>query len=438
MQMSPKRHVIVGAGTAGLNAVRTLRQLGDTNQIDLVSAEEPYSRMVLPYYLEQRISEAHTATATPAMLDKWGVIRHFGRRAVGLDSKKNKLRLDNETELEYDNLLIATGSSAARPRIPGANDPSLYTFWTLDDARGVSHTIHPDAHVVVVGAGFIAFTILNGLIERSKNLTIIEAEPRILPRMINDGGAKLVAEWLKARGVKMRTGAKIKRIEQKGKKHVLTFSSGPALSADLVVMATGIRTNLDWLNGAGVKINQAIVVDDRMRSNVPNVFAAGDVAEGPNLITGAKEVHAIEPTAMEHGRVAAANMAGRSVSYPGSLLMNIVTVAGLDVASFGSWGEKGAEVVEGHAAARSAYRKYLFKGDRMIGAIMVGPHKETWSENDLGMIKGLIQAGTRLGEWKKFLREHPFQIKKPFLATQTVSSLLPRTVLGHPSPPPGA
>ena len=434
--MATKRHVIVGAGTAGLNAIRTLRQLGDRGEISLVSAEEPYSRMVLPYMLDQSISESHATTATHAMLDKWGVTRHFGRRAVALNTKANKLRLDDDQELEYDNLLIATGSSAVRPPVKGAGDPSLFTFWTRDDARGVHHTINPKAHTVVIGAGFIAFTILNGLIERSGSLTIVESAPRILPRMVDDAGGKIVEDWLISRGVKIRAGARLTGIEKKGGKHLLKFKSGPAISADLVVMATGIHTNLGWLKGSGVKTNAAVLVDDQLRSNVPNVFAAGDVAEGKNLITGSREVHAIEPTAMEHGRVAAANMAGRKISYPGSLLMNIVGVQGLDVASFGSWNEKKAEAITAHAKERSAYRKYLFKGDRMIGAIMVGTNRETWSENELGMIKGMIQTGARLGEWKKYLRAHPFSIKKPYLATRTVSSLLPITVLGQPSPPP--
>ena len=154
--------MIVGAGTAGLNAIRTLRQLGDKGEITLVSAERPYSRMVLPYYLDGSITEAHTATATEALMDSWGVTRLFGRTAAKLNGKASQLKLDNGDVLEYDNLLIATGSTAARPPIKGAGDPDLYTFWTMDDARGVNGVISESGHTVVVGAGFIAFTILNG------------------------------------------------------------------------------------------------------------------------------------------------------------------------------------------------------------------------------------------------------------------------------------
>lgn len=435
--MAEKRHVIVGAGTAGIAAIRSLRQAGETGEIHLVSAEHPYSRMVLPYLLDGTISEPHTATLSLIQLDKLRVTRHFGSPVVSLDTKANQLTLANEEKPEYDTLLIATGSSAARPPIKGADDPSLYTFWTLKDALGVNGTIRPDGHTVAVGAGFIAFTILNGLIERSGKLTVVEAAPRILPRMVDEEGAKLVADWLTARGVKIRAGATLTEIATANGKHKLAFKEGAGLEADLVLMATGIRANLDWLKGSGLEINHGIVVNDRLRSNVPNVYAAGDVAEGKNLITGKKEVHAIEPTAGEHGRVAGANMAGKKVNYAGSLLMNIVTVAGLDVASFGSWDDAGAEVITGLAPERSAYRKYLFSGGRMTGAIMVAPNDSTWSENEVGMLKGLVQSGADLSGWKEQLKGYPFSVKKAFLATRTVSALMPKTVLGAPSPSPG-
>lgn len=434
--MADKRHVILGAGTAGINCIRTLRQQGDTGTITLVAAERPYSRMVLPYYLEQGISESHATTATPAQLEKWNVKGMFGVKAASLDTDGSKLKLDNGEEVPYDDLLIATGSSAVRPPIPGADGPGVYNFWTLADARGVNRTIAPSAHVVMIGAGFIAFTILNGIIQRAGKVTIVEVANRILPRMIDDTGAGIVAKWLEQRGVTLRTGAKVSSIDHKGNKSIIALGDGGKIECDLIVMATGIRPNLEWLQGSKIKINQAIVVDDHLRSSVPNVYAAGDVAETKNLITGAREVHAIEPTAMEHGRVVASNMAGHAIAYPGSLLMNIVGVAGLDTASFGSWDDPKAEVIQKHDPRRHAYRKYLFNGGRMIGAILVSPNAETWAGNDVGMLKGLVQSGVDLGPWKAWLQKDPFDIKKAYLATRTVAKLLPHTILGQPSPSP--
>ncbi len=436
--MAGKKHVIVGAGTAGYNAIRTLRQLGSSDEITLISAERPYSRMVLPYYLEQGIGEAHTETVSPNQLEAWQVATHFGRRVVSLDAQGHTVKLDNNDAVPYDDLLIATGSSAVKLPLPGCDGERVYSFWTLADAKGLTAHIAPDSHVVMVGAGFIAFTILNGIIQRAGKVTIVEVAPRILPRMVDDTGAGLVSRWLEQRGVTLRTGARLKQIADKAGKKVLTFEEGKPIQADVVVMATGIRTNLDWLKGSPVKIEQGIVVDDHLRSSVPGIYAAGDVAQGRNRISGKSEVHAIEPTAMEHGRVVGANMAGKDVAYPGSLMMNIVGVAGLDIASFGSWDAAGAEVIEAVRPERSSYRKYLFQGDHLIGAIYVGGDEETWAGNELGMLKGLVQSGQSLGPWKAYLKQHPFDIKKPYLASHTVAALMPRTVLGQPSPSPRA
>jgi NAD(P)H-nitrite reductase large subunit len=433
-----RRHLIIGGGTAGMNAIRTIREEEtERSTITLVSAEKPYSRMVLPYYLDRSIAESHVYTATARVLADWGVTTQLGKRATGLDTKANVCTLDDGTSVEYDDCLIATGSSAVRAPVPGADGPGVHSFWTLDQARGVLGEIQPGSHVVMVGAGFIAFTILNSILSLGAKLTIVEVAPRILPRMIDDPGAGLVQRWLEQHGVAVRTGAKLTRIDEAKGRRKLKMAAGGDLVADVVIMATGIRTNLAWLNGSGVTINQGIVVDDHLRSNVPNVYAAGDVAEGRDMISGANAVHAIEPTAQEHGRIVGANMAGRDVRYRGSLIINIVEVCHLDVASFGAWDDTKAETASGVKADRPAYRKLLWRGDRLTGAIILGPSSDIWTTNDVGMLKGLVQSGVSLAAWKAHLKKNPFDIKPAFVATKTTGSLLPETILGRPSKAPG-
>ena len=432
------RHLIIGGGTAGMNAIRTIREEEtERSTITLVSAEHPYSRMVLPYYLDRSIAESHVFTATPKVLAGWGVTAQVGKRATALDTKANVCTLDDGTKVEYDDCLIATGSSAVRAPVPGADGPGVHSFWTLEQARGVIAQIRPGSHVVMVGAGFIAFTILNSILALGATLTIVEMAPRILPRMIDDTGAGLVEEWLKRHGVKVRTGVRLTKITDAKGRQKLSFTTGGDLVADVVIMATGIRTNLDWLKDSGVRVNQGIVVDEHLRSSVPNVYAAGDVAEGRDLISGANAVHAIEPTAQEHGRVVGANMAGKAVSYRGSLIINIVEVCHLDVASFGAWEDARAETASGVKADRPAYRKLLWRGERLVGAIILGPSSDIWTTNDVGMLKGLVQSGVGLGRWKAHLKANPFDIKPAFIATKTTSALLPETILGRPSKAPG-
>ena len=432
------RHLIIGGGTAGINAIRTIREEErERSEITLVSAEPPYSRMVLPYYLDRSIAESHVFTATARVLSGWGVKTHLGRRAAALDPKAGACTLDDGTALPYDDCLIATGSSPVRAPVPGADGPRVHSFWTLDEARDVLAGIARGSHVVMVGAGFIAFTILNSILSLGARLTIVEMEPRILPRMIDGTGAGLVQAWLETHGVTIRTGARLARIEDaKGRKR-LRFAAGGDITCDLVIMATGIKTNLDWLKGSGVAVNRGVVVDDRLRSSADNVYAAGDVAEGRDLISGEPAVHAIEPTAQEHGRIAGANMAGRDVRYRGSLIINIVEVCHLDVASFGAWDDPKAEAASGVRADRPAYRKLLWRGDRLTGAIILGRSGDIWTTNDVGMLKGLVQSGAPLGAWKAHLKKNPFDVKPAFIASGITKALLPETILGRPAKAPG-
>ncbi|GIX46244.1 MAG: pyridine nucleotide-disulfide oxidoreductase [Candidatus Tectimicrobiota bacterium] len=433
------RHVIVGGGTAGMNAITTIRQYDKgASEIVLVASERPYARMVLPYYLKGDISEAHVYTATPARLRALDVQTYIGRRAVGLDPQAGTVTLDDGTQLAYDDLLIATGSSPVRPPVPGADAADVYSFWTLEQAQAVLHRLRPGCHVAMVGAGFIAFTILNAILARQARLTVVEIAPQVLPRMIDAQGAKLVEEWLRQRGVHLRTGANLTAIEPADGRKRLRFQEGEDVVADVVILATGIRPNLEWLEGTGLAINRGVLVDEHLRSNVPNVYAAGDIAEGRDLVRGEAAVHAIEPTAMEHGRVVGANMAGQPVAYRGSLLMNIVEVLDLEIASFGAWDDPQAEVSQALVPERFAYRKLLWRGDRLVGAMLIGPSREVWTSNDLGMLKGLVQSGIRLGAWKSYLHHHPFDVKRAFIAAGTTARLLPQTVLGSPSVPAAA
>src|SRR5919109_5591015 len=196
--------------------------------------------MVLPYYLARDIAESHVFTANPSRLAQLKVTPHLGRHAASLDTKAQQLTLDDGTVTEYDDLLIATGSSAVRAPVPGADGAGVHSFWTLEQARAVLGGIGAGTQVVMVGAGFIAFTILNSILKLGAKLSIVEIAPQILPRMIDRTGAEIVEAWLKRHGVEVRTGAQLQAIEEVGGRQRLRFHGAGDLEADLVIMATGI------------------------------------------------------------------------------------------------------------------------------------------------------------------------------------------------------
>ncbi|HLY67554.1 MAG TPA: FAD-dependent oxidoreductase [Chloroflexota bacterium] len=422
------KHVVVGAGTAGFNAITTLLSLQPDADVTLVSAEVPYARMVLPYYLSSEIAQANVYTVTPEQLERQGVKLKLGKRAAGLDRGGNRLQLEGGESVDYDDLLIATGSSSLRPPIGGVDGPGVYEHWTLDDTEALCKVVRPGAELAIVGAGFIAFTIVNPLLHAGCRLTLIEREPHVLPRMLNAEAAVVLEDWLREHGVRILTGANLESIENgpDGKKRLAVGGEAP-VRADAVIVATGIRPNIEWLRDSGLTMNQGIVVDEQQRSNDPAIYAAGDVAEITDMVTGQRTVMAIETAAMEQGRIVGAAMAGQPRRYPGGMLMNVIEAAGLQAASFGDWA--GTQASEGLAAG-GHYRRYVWDGDRLAGVVIVGPARQVAGENDMGMLKGLVQSRRPLDAWKSLLVERPFEVRKAFLSAGTVGQLLPQTLLG--------
>jgi NAD(P)H-nitrite reductase large subunit len=431
-----KRHVIIGGGPAGINAIETIRELeSEDSSITLISDEPAYSRMALPYFIAGEIPENHLLTGDADYFQRLKVQPLLNKRVTALDSSGRKLTLADRSVVEFDDLLIATGSSALRPNIPGADQDGVYNLWTLQDARQVTAKGQGrQPQVVLVGAGFIGFIILNAMHKLGWKLSVVEIESHVLPRMLERAGAGLVENWLRDRGVQVYTGAKVLEISQ-GEKKSVRLSDGQTLSADVVILATGIRANVDFLAGSGIIAEQGILVNNRMETNVSGIYAAGDVAQGPDLLAGARAVHAIQPTAVDHGRVAGANMAGKAVEYPGSLIINVLDVAGLHCTSFGLWQKTGPETTVILNPGHPLYRKLVWQADRIVGALFVGPVEDTTMLTDVGMVKGLIQAKAALGEWKKYIHEKPWDLRRPYIASKAAVSLLGQKIIGKPSQP---
>jgi NAD(P)H-nitrite reductase large subunit len=430
------RHVIIGGGPAAINAVETIRDIDNgASRITLVSDEPAYARMVLPYWLAGRIPEQQVFTADDAYYDRLKVVRHIGRRATKIDPPGKTVTLDDGQTLPFDNLLIATGSSATIPPIPGANLPGVHPLWTLAHTKAVLKAAEGKAkpEVVFVGAGFIGFIVLNAMYKRGWKLHVVEMADHVLPRMLDAESAGLVERWLQNKGVTLHLGTTVTGIaENNGRKRV-GLADGRAIDADLVIIATGIRPNIDLVNGAGIATDQAILVNDRMQTNFAHVYAAGDVAQGPDLYGDKPAIHAIQTTAVDHGRVAGANMAGQEVRYPGSLLMNILDACGLQCASFGRWHEPNVETLKIVNADQPVCRKLLWTGDAITGAVFVGRANDLGMLNDVGMVKGIMQTRTPLGEWKAFLTANPFDVRRPYVALKVAQMLAGATLLGRPS-----
>ncbi len=412
--MSSSKHVIIGAGPAGVIAAEMLRKLDSASHITIVGnePEPPYSRMAIPYYLVDNIDEAGTYLRKRPNHFEDKIIELVTDRVVGVNEKQNSLSLQSGNSLNYDKLLIATGSHAVSPLIPGVDAAHVHSCWTLEDARNIIKIAKPNANVVLVGAGFIGCIILEALANRKVNLSVVELENRMVPRMMNEISGSLITKWCEQKGIKVYTST---RVEEIGSTSV-QLDNNQSLAADLVIMVTGVKANLEFLKDSDINVDGGGLVDEFLQTNNPDIFAAGDVAQGKDFSTNNFSVHAIQPTAADHGRIAASNMAGKKARHQGSINMNVLATMGHISSSFGLWmGKEGGDFVELEDSSQHRYLNLQFHDDVLVGASSVGLTEH------VGVVRGLIQSKTKLGEWKSRLKADPTRFKEAYLGcTQAV------------------
>jgi NAD(P)H-nitrite reductase large subunit len=414
-------HVIIGAGPAGVIAAETLRKVDHHSRVTLIGdePEPPYSRMALPYYLIEKIGEEGTHLRKNKNHYEDKGIRLVRDRVAQIDSKNKKLKLQNDGTISFDKLLIATGSYPISPPIPGMDLPGVHSCWTLEDGRAIAKLAKTGAEVVLMGAGFIGCIILEALASRGVRLTVIEMGDRMVPRMMNQTAGNLIKQWCQEKGVMVHTSTKVEAIEKGGmlgKGLKVKLSNGDTLNADLVISATGVKSNIQFLDGSGINTDQGVLVNDQLQSNFTDIYAAGDVCQGKDFSTGEYSVQAIQPTAADHGRVAAMNMAGRKTIHQGSVNMNVLDTMGLISSSYGLWmGVDGGDSVELSDPGRYRYLNLQFQDDVLVGAQALG------LTNHVGVLRGLIQTRLHLGKWKHHLMKDPTRLMEAYLgATQSI------------------
>jgi len=408
-------YVIIGHGPAGVIAAETLRKTDKTGTITMIGneASAPYSRMALPYFLTGNIKEDGTHLRHSE--------DHFKNLGIDLVSGHvnkvgaNAVTLEDGKEIAFDRLLIAAGSHAIRPPVPGIDLPGVQNCWTMEDAHAIAARAKKGSRVLLMGAGFIGCIVLEAMIARGVELTIVEAQDRMVPRMMDETGGNMIKRWCENKGVTVLTGTLVKEITEQGDAQGdamnVVFSDGSPQTFDLVVCAAGVKANIDFLQGSGIETDAGIVVDHHLQTSVENIYAAGDIAQGPEFFTGAREVHAIQPTASEHGRIAALNMAGVSTRYHGSLSMNVLSTLGLVSTSYGQWmGVDGGDETSKVDRERFKYIKLAFEGDVLVGALALGFPAHP------GVMRGLMQSKIALGSWKAVLMRDPTRLMEAYLA----------------------
>lgn len=401
--MPQRRIVIVGNSAASLAALESIRRLDGKCPVTLVS-DEPipaYSRVLLPYLLSGERRDL--SLRSPDYYQRMGAHTFLGRRAVRIEP--GAVVLDDDTILPFERLLMATGSHAAIPDIEGGEAPGVFPLKNMADALRIREHLKGARHAVILGGGLICLLVVRAFIKLGFAVSIVVSSDRLLSRMLDAEGSALVEQRLAEAGVRILTHTDAARIvARNGRVRSVITAAGDELPADIVMLAKGIRSNVELARAGGLATGRGILVDSYMRTSREGVFAAGDCAEAPDMLVPAKKtISATWFEAVAQGETAGANMLGLARPSMGSLKMNVMDTLGIAVAAIGLTEAPDAEARVLARSRDGVYRKLVISRDRIVGAVLVGDVSEA------GPIAMLIRRGLTLSGLKRFDPSRPIR-----------------------------
>lgn len=373
------RYLIIGMSAAAVSAAQAVRSIDPDGSLTLVSDEPhpPYSRIFITNYLAGGVELGDMLIAGPA-LDRELEARFLpGQRVVSVDPAARTVGLASGDWLAYDRLLVASGARPVVPEFPGADLAGVSGLRTLDDARALAERVAQagaGAPVVILGGGLVSMKTAEALMKRGARVTVVIASRQVLSQMIDQTAAGMIQERMARAGVEVVLDDDVTQALGRPDAGVeaVTLAGGRTLSCRALIVGKGVVPNVDFLDGAGVAVSRGVLVDRCGRTSVPGIWAAGDVAEGPDLLTGRPAVLAMWPNAVRQGRAAGLDMAGAPAGYDGGVRVNAGSFFGLPVASAGltRTPEGGEEVVLG--PRDGFYRKVIIADGVVAGVILVG------------------------------------------------------------------
>jgi nitrite reductase (NADH) large subunit len=360
--------LIIGAGPAGVSFTETLRQYDAQTSITMLSSE-PYPPYAPPAMIEyfQTGQKAHFWKGED-FPERLALDYRPKTEVVAMLPEDHTVRLADGEMISYDKAVIATGSRLYAP-VEGAELPGIYNFKSLSAAEALVQKVREGEAktALIVGAGFIGVEIALLLSELGLEVTQIEMEDRVMPRMLDVETSGIVVDVMHERGIDVQLNTKATMFSGKVQAEAVELESGKSLAADLLVAATGVKPNIEFLEGSGVKTGWGVTVDELLCTNLPDIYAAGDVAETFDRLSGEQYVHAIFPNAVEQGKVVAHNLLGENLPYEGAESMNSLKHLGLPLIAAGLMVGEELRVKRG-----KALRKVYLQDDRIVGYRLAG------------------------------------------------------------------
>ena len=380
------QYVIIGNSTAAVAAAEQIRLHDGKGKITMISDEpyHTYGRPLISYYLLGK-TDAERMKYRPAdFYERNRIDTIFSKRVEKIDAEKKKVLLSDGKKIGYDKLLVATGSRPFNPPMEGIESvPCKFNFMTFDDALALENVLSPDKRVLIIGAGLIGLKCLEGIADRVREVAVVDMADRVLPSILDEYGASLVRHELEEHKATFYLSDSVQKFEG----NTAYLKSGKEISFDILVVAVGVRPNVELVKDAGGKVGRGILTDDRQETSLKDVYAAGDCTESYDITAQTSRILALLPNAQFQGACAGANMAGGEVHFTNAVPMNAIGFFGSHILTAGSY--FGDTYVE---KSGDTYKKLFYSENKLNGFILVNKPEKA------GIYTSLLRNATPLDE----------------------------------------
>ncbi len=405
--MAYSKYLIVGSSHAALEAVTAIRLQDERGSITMLTRDSrlPYSPTILPYIVSGRSRPDNVVLRDAAYFAQNRVELQRNAEVVGVDPALKSVRTADGAIWTYDKLLLATGGTPVVPAVPGLSDVRLHVLHTMDDAIALRDAIGRAQSAIVLGAGLCGMHVAENMAKAGLAVSVL-VRSRPLREYFSPRAGGMIQTAFAGNGARMMMGRTPAAVERRGDGCAVTLDNGEAITADLLMVGTGVTPAMAYLAGSGVETGRGILVDDRMRTSVTDVWAAGDVAEARSF-WGGTAVNGILPGAVVHGGIAGADMADDAVvrDFPGAMSLNTYHYFEHHSVSVGLGGQlpddADFDIDEQVDAARGKYRRIVMREGRLVGISSIDDFV------DPGVMWQLILRRTDLSPCKADFLAHP-------------------------------
>lgn len=388
MEMT-KKIVIVGSGIAGITAIKAIREIDLDSEVCLIGEEEfyPYNRIRLSKGIFSQLEENNILLQKKDWYEQNKIKILVNTKVVNVNTNFQEVLLYDGSKIKYDRLLFANGASNRIPPINGIGKNGVYTLRGLNDALEIKSRLNESKEIIVIGGGIQGLETAWILHQHGKKVIVCEVLSRLMPNQLDDNASNMLKNIIQSYGIQILTNTAVKEVSGDAKVEGILIDEKVELKCDMVIYSTGIKSNIDLLGNTNLQTARGILVNNKMETNIKNIYAAGDIAELNNQVAGLWNI------AIAQGRVAGYNIAGREIVYENITPVTTLNAFGISLFSMGCIDEtKSTNTLVYKDINLKEYKKIFIKDNKIVGAIVIGDTKKS------PLLKSAIEKETNLDE----------------------------------------